>query len=222
VIRAVDDELGDGIDDNVGNKDGDIVEIGVVVGDTASGNVGDKDGDIVGFGVVGDKVGGKVGDIVLISFTVRIVGAKDGFEEGTDVGDNVSFGSVTDSLGGTVGASVSTVLLLVGLAVGFWVGRNVGGFVLASSILLSSKQYSKSGSDSSSVGHSKRDNGGNRCGQAGIEPGACELMFNASACASVRAKPSHSGYFSYAHGMIVLSSLPSSCWQLAGVKYPMP
>lgn len=152
------------------------------------------------------------------------MGTKDGFEEGAVVGHNVNLGCVTDSLGGIVGASVSAVLLSssVGFIVGSWVGPAVGGFVLASSILLSSRQYSKSGSSSSSVGHSKRDKGGNCCGHAGMEPGACALTFNASACASVCAKPSHSGYFSYSHGVNVLSSLPSSCWQFSGVKYPMP
>ena len=144
---------------------------------------------------------------------MRIVGTRDGFAEGDNVGDKVAFGIVTDSLGGSVGASVSTEPLLsfVGVVVGFWVGRSVGASVLRSSILLSSKQYSRSGSSSSSVGHSKTDNDGTRCGQMGMEPGTCDRIFCASACKRVCAKVSHSGYFSYSNGVKVLSSLPSLC-----------
>ena len=101
---------------------------------------------------------------------MRIVGAKD-----VAVGDNVDIGFAVDSLGEIVGVSVAAVLLsplgafvgasvatvllsslgaLVGALVGDLVGRLVGDDTGASVALWSSKQYSNSGSSSSSVGQS--------------------------------------------------------------------
>lgn len=91
------------------------------------------------------------------------------------VGDNLDIGFVVDSLVGIVGASVAVVLLsssgaivgapvaavllsslgaFVGALVGALVGDGTGLSVARSSFLWSSKQYSNSGSSSSSVGQS--------------------------------------------------------------------
>ena len=141
---------GDTVDERfggiVGNKIGDVD--GVEVDDKFGGTVGDMVGEMVGKAVgnivgdiVGDKVcgvtGGKVGDIVVISWLVRIVGAKD-IITGFSVGDDVGIIVVTDSLVeiNIEGASVPAVLLpSVRVAVGAIVGDRIGEVSVGASVL---------------------------------------------------------------------------------------